>query len=94
VATKATAKKYLDFSGVKFLSLLIQNYRYENLFHFMFTNHFIPFPTFLKSQEKNEEQIVFSNVRIFDGNSPTLSKPLNVYIKDNKIEKIDAKPIV
>ncbi|WEK69198.1 MAG: amidohydrolase family protein [Candidatus Chryseobacterium colombiense] len=52
------------------------------------------FPTFLKSQEKNEEQIVFSNVRIFDGKSPTLSKPLNVYIKDNKIEKIDAKPIV
>jgi imidazolonepropionase-like amidohydrolase len=91
---KSNSKKISRFFRSKFLSLLIQNYRYENLFHFMFTNHFIPFPTFLKSQEKNEEQIVFSNVRIFTGIPRHSQKPLNVYIKDNKIEKIDAKPIV
>lgn len=44
--------------------------------------------------QNNEKQIIFSNVRIFDGSSRELSQPMNVYIKNNKIEKIDTKPII
>jgi imidazolonepropionase-like amidohydrolase len=48
----------------------------------------------VKAQGKNENQIIFSNVRVFDGSSQQLSLPVNVFIKGNNIEKIDAKPIV
>ena len=48
---------------------------------------------FFKAQTNQEKQIIFYNVRIFDGKSSQLSKPVNVYIKSNKIEKIDAQPI-
>lgn len=46
------------------------------------------------AQEKNANQIIFSNVRVFNGKSQQLSQLVNVYIKGNIIEKIDAKPIV
>ncbi len=38
-------------------------------------------------------QTLFNNVRIFDGNSATLSAPSNVLIKGNIIERISAAPI-
>ena len=47
----------------------------------------------VKSQTATEKQIIFSNVRVFDGKSAQLSQPVNVFIKSNKIEKIDSKPI-
>lgn len=36
---------------------------------------------------------LFSNVRIFDGKSDTLSAPSNVFVRGNKIEKISTDPI-
>jgi imidazolonepropionase-like amidohydrolase len=36
---------------------------------------------------------LFQNVRIFDGKSGQLSKPMNVLVRGNKIEKISAQPI-
>jgi hypothetical protein len=36
---------------------------------------------------------LFSNVRIFDGKSDTLSAPSNVLVRGNLIEKISADPI-
>lgn len=54
---------------------------------------FLLFSTSLTAQEKTENQILFSNVRVFDGTSAQLSEPVNVLIKGNKIEKIDSKPI-
>ncbi|MCW5912508.1 MAG: amidohydrolase family protein [Cyclobacteriaceae bacterium] len=60
-----------------------------------FSSSVLVFSLFLSSvsaQNKTENQIVFSNVRVLDASSQ-LSPPVNVYIKGNKIEKIDAKPI-
>ena len=37
--------------------------------------------------------IVFENVRIFDGQSDTLSGPMNVLVRGNRIEKISPDPI-
>jgi imidazolonepropionase-like amidohydrolase len=37
--------------------------------------------------------ILFRNVRIFDGKSPTLSAPSNVLVRSNKIERISTSPI-
>lgn len=59
---------------------------------FLFFFSFLSF-TVAQAQEKSEKRILFSNVRVFDGISPQLSQPVNVYIKGNKIEKIDAKTI-
>src|SRR6516225_3102973 len=36
---------------------------------------------------------LFQNVRIFDGKSDKLSKPMNVLVRGNEIEKISAEPI-
>jgi imidazolonepropionase-like amidohydrolase len=36
---------------------------------------------------------IFQNVRIFDGKSDKLSKPMNVLVRGNEIEKISAEPI-
>ena len=47
----------------------------------------------VNSQTTTEKQIIFSNVRVFDGKSAQLSQLVNVFIKSNKIEKIDSKPI-
>ncbi len=38
-------------------------------------------------------QTLFTNVRIFDGRSATLSAPSNVLVKGNKIERISTQPI-
>lgn len=45
------------------------------------------------AQENAGNQVVFSNVRVFDGVSGQLSTPVNVYIKGNKIESINAASI-
>src|SRR5262245_26044321 len=37
--------------------------------------------------------VLFQNVRIFDGNSSSLSAPSNVQVRGNKIEKISAAPV-
>ncbi|EIM30494.1 metal-dependent hydrolase family protein [Microvirga lotononidis] len=37
--------------------------------------------------------ILFQNVRIFDGKSPTLSAPSNVLVRGNVIERVSADPI-
>jgi imidazolonepropionase-like amidohydrolase len=39
------------------------------------------------------DDVLFTNVRIFDGKNPELSAPSNVLIKDNIIEAISADPI-
>ncbi len=47
----------------------------------------------IKAQKKVENQILFSNVRVFNGTSSQLSEPVNVLISGNKIEKIATQPI-
>src|SRR5262245_36928436 len=37
--------------------------------------------------------VFFQNVRIFDGRSPMLSAPSNVFIRGNTIERISTAPI-
>lgn len=54
-----------------------------------------PQNTLVTEQEVSErKEILFQNVRIFDGKSPTVSVPLNVLINGNKIQKISRGPIV
>jgi imidazolonepropionase-like amidohydrolase len=43
--------------------------------------------------QKPQRVTLFSNVRIFDGKSDTLSAPSNVLVRGNKIEKISTDPI-
>jgi imidazolonepropionase-like amidohydrolase len=45
------------------------------------------------AQEVPPAQTLFSNVRIFDGKSATLSAPSHVLVRGNQIEKISAAPI-
>ena len=44
-------------------------------------------------QENPQRVTLFSNVRVFDGKSDTLTGPSNVLIRGNKIEKISTEPI-
>ncbi len=41
-----------------------------------------------KQEESVSKEILFQNVRIFDGKSPKVSDPLNVLVQGNKIQKI------
>ena len=41
----------------------------------------------------NATTIVFNNVKVFDGKSARLTDPMNVLVRNNKIEKISAQPI-
>ena len=41
----------------------------------------------------NADDVLFENVRIFDGKSATLSAPSNVLVKGNVIERISTAPI-
>lgn len=43
--------------------------------------------------ERPVGQVLFNNVRIFDGKNSELSPPANVLVRGNKIEKISAQPI-
>lgn len=45
------------------------------------------------AQQNNENQILFTNVRVYDGTSDKLSEPVNVFIKGSKIEEINPKNI-
>jgi imidazolonepropionase-like amidohydrolase len=45
------------------------------------------------AQDVRPAQTLFSNVRIFDGKSATLSAPSHVLVRGNQIEKISAAPI-
>ena len=40
-----------------------------------------------------DREVVFQNVRIFDGKSDELSAPSNVLVRGNKIEKLSAQPL-
>jgi imidazolonepropionase-like amidohydrolase len=44
-------------------------------------------------QSSSPTAVVFENVRIFDGRNAALSKPANVLVRGNIIEKISAEPI-
>jgi imidazolonepropionase-like amidohydrolase len=44
--------------------------------------------------ERPVGQVLFNNVRIFDGKNSELSPPANVLVRGNKIEKISAQPIL
>jgi imidazolonepropionase-like amidohydrolase len=46
------------------------------------------------AQTAQPSAVLFQNVRIFDGTGSALSAPSNVLVRDNKIEKISAAPIV
>ena len=46
------------------------------------------------AQTAQPSAVLFQNVRIFDGTGGALSAPSNVLVRDNKIEKISAAPIV
>lgn len=54
---------------------------------------FVSFSVKTVAQQKTEDQILFSNVRVFDGSSSQLSEPVNVLIKGNKIQEINSKNI-
>lgn len=54
---------------------------------------FISFSVKTAAQQKTDDQILFSNVRVFDGNSGQLSEPVNVLIRGNKIQEINSKNI-
>lgn len=54
---------------------------------------FISFSVKTFAQQKTEDQILFSNVRVFDGSSGQLSEPVNVLIRGNKIQEINPKNI-
>lgn len=54
---------------------------------------FISFSVKTAAQQKTDNQILFSNVRVFDGNSGQLSEPVNVLIRGNKIQEINSKNI-
>jgi imidazolonepropionase-like amidohydrolase len=45
------------------------------------------------SRENPQRVTLFSNVRIFDGKSDTLTAPSNVLVRGNKIERISTEPI-
>jgi imidazolonepropionase-like amidohydrolase len=47
----------------------------------------------LVSTAVSADVIVFRNVRVLDGTSPSLSAPLNVLVRDNLIERMSADPI-
>jgi imidazolonepropionase-like amidohydrolase len=49
--------------------------------------------TTARSQQGNEAVTLFSNVRIFDGRTPSLSGPTNVLVRGNLIEQISSTPI-
>lgn len=46
-----------------------------------------------QAKDEKETTVLFENVRIFDGNSESLSEPSNVLVKGNKIQKISTTPI-
>lgn len=54
---------------------------------------FISFSVKTAAQQKTDNQILFSNVRVFDGSSGQLSEPVNVLIRGNKIQEINSKNI-
>lgn len=54
---------------------------------------FISFSVKTAAQQKTDDQILFSNVRVFDGSSGQLSEPVNVLIRGNKIQEINSKNI-
>lgn len=39
------------------------------------------------------KDILFQNVRVFDGQSAKVSEPMNVLVRDNKIQTISRAPI-
>lgn len=43
---------------------------------------------FAQKPDAQQATTLFTNVRIFDGKSPTLSEPVNVLVRGNLIEKI------
>jgi imidazolonepropionase-like amidohydrolase len=45
------------------------------------------------AQDAASTVVLFSNVRVFDGKSTTLTAPTNVLVRGNKIERISAQPI-
>ncbi len=47
----------------------------------------------LFSARASADQVLFDNVRVFDGRSPTLTSPLNVLIDGNTIKSISTAPI-
>ena len=47
----------------------------------------------LFSAQASADQVLFDNVRVFDGRSPTLTSPLNVLIDGNTIKSISTAPI-
>ena len=47
----------------------------------------------LSAQAQEPENILFENVRVFDGQSKSLSGPVNVWIEGNKVKSISAAPI-
>jgi imidazolonepropionase-like amidohydrolase len=46
-----------------------------------------------QAQDTAIGEVLFSNVRVFDGKSATLTAPTNVLVRGNKIERISAQPI-
>jgi imidazolonepropionase-like amidohydrolase len=50
-------------------------------------------PAALQAQQAAPSTILFNNVRVFDGRNPSLSKPTNVLVRGNLIEKISEAPI-
>ena len=49
--------------------------------------------TLALSGPASAEDVLFENVRIFDGRSPTLSQPSNVLVRDNLIATVSTAPI-
>jgi imidazolonepropionase-like amidohydrolase len=51
------------------------------------------FPASAQEPNASAPRTLFTNVRIFDGKTPTLSAPANVLVRGNIIEKVSAAPI-
>jgi imidazolonepropionase-like amidohydrolase len=50
-------------------------------------------PASAQEPSASAPRILFTNVRIFDGKTPTLSPPANVLVRGNVIERVSAAPI-
>lgn len=53
----------------------------------------VAFTSLAQIESSPSSTTLFQNVRIFDGKTDKLSKPMNVLVRGNKIEKISAQPI-
>lgn len=53
----------------------------------------LPGPAHAQATAAPITTVLFQNVRIFDGTSDRLSKPMNVLVRGNRIERISATPI-